>query len=482
MVYIIDENATEATLNVWSEEPATLELYDIDMDMIERTAVSPLTSPAKFNVSPGRYHLRARTLEGRAARVPVTLEPGHNSIYAEDIWGNQAAVRSGRRPDRSGPVNSGWDRILQGGRYHYGLAQPGPNFETLLKLVQRPDGLRVTPIWLPMPTLHSDDVEPPDFMLRYPDDQQKDTLEIGFGQKDGLIFAQFAPEWSDDPGREISVEQVITMSLPAMQARLVMRGDPEIDRSPVNYVAAQPNIAALLALLQAEAPDAPVEALGIESVNNLTGMDSDQDARDVLNQLAYQLVRGKFEVETPVLAAAGAFYLLKINHLQKVRDWPRNIADYFPWMPDGAIVEGWRRMVSKVDGANPPYPAWRNNRPPPSRATWPEPKRKRPDAPLIDAALRFVEAVHRGPPVLSIALERLRDGLSFCARRRLANNDFPDLDEDVERASETARIWSAAALPGSPVTAFAAPLNNLIPGREARLIGEPIILGFPNPP
>ncbi len=58
-------------------------------------------------------------------------------------------------------------------------------------------------------------------------------------------------------------------------------------------------------------------------------------AAEVASQ-AVSLMQGK--LEDPVAAALGAYALLRIGRLDEVRDWVENLANWFPEMPDGAIL------------------------------------------------------------------------------------------------------------------------------------------------
>jgi hypothetical protein len=55
---------------------------------------------------------------------------------------------------------------------------------------------------------------------------------------------------------------------------------------------------------------------------------------------------------SPLAAAIATTVLLRCNALDYLHDWPRNLADWFPWLPDGAIL--WaetlvrRRDVTRI--------------------------------------------------------------------------------------------------------------------------------------
>jgi hypothetical protein len=118
--------------------------------------------------------------------------------------------------------------------------------------------------------------------------------------------------------------------------------------------------------------------------------------------------------ENPVAAALGGYVLLRLGRLDKLRDWPMNLANWFSWLPDGAIIAA---ELSFRRGA-------------------------------LDEAERWVEeALHRGPPMFS-------DGLSLLvARLRPAAGSRP---KGAERLLELSRFVDfaqlALAFPGADPT------------------------------
>jgi hypothetical protein len=52
--------------------------------------------------------------------------------------------------------------------------------------------------------------------------------------------------------------------------------------------------------------------------------------------LAEDLLYGK--IQSPIGAAVGAYVLLRLGELERLHDWTQNLCDWFPWLPDGAII------------------------------------------------------------------------------------------------------------------------------------------------
>ena len=132
---------------------------------------------------------------------------------------------------------------------------------------------------------------------------------------------------------------------------------------------------------------------------------------------AYNFMQEKFS--SPAMAAGAGLFLLRFGEIGLVQDWPRNLSDYFPWLPDGPVIEGWRRLRAPANETDPPYSSWRQDSPPPPGFIGDQPAKPnqpRPDDPLIDAASRFIEAGNRGVPVFAEGLRALDAGLRYCYR------------------------------------------------------------------
>lgn len=130
----------------------------------------------------------------------------------------------------------------------------------------------------------------------------------------------------------------------------------------------------------------------------------------------------------PFGAAAGALVLLKLQAYERLHDWPYNLATWFPWFADGAVVAGWcgllgmppnRRARSYFDGASP-------------RAL-------------------FLAAANSGVPVFTESLHLLVDGLKRCVA---AAREKGETDEELAQALNKMRVFGRACAPGRPFTLF----------------------------
>lgn len=107
-------------------------------------------------------------------------------------------------------------------------------------------------------------------------------------------------------------------------------------------------------------------------------------------------------------AAIAGYFLLKAGKAEHRGAWTHNLCDWFPWLPDGAVIDGWRRL----------------------RAASPE---------RAEARNRFVDAATRGIPLFTYGLRLLFDGLMLCS----ANPDLAT--PEVSRALAFVQPYAAAA-------------------------------------
>ena len=153
-------------------------------------------------------------------------------------------------------------------------------------------------------------------------------------------------------------------------------------------------------------------------IGYLTGGDLPAAARIV--ETAVDLLYGK--VANPLAAAAGAYVLVRA-HAQGKRPqwepWLRNLRQWFTWLPDGSILDGW----ASLRGIGRPQ-----------------------DVPA--AAASFVEAVTRGLPFYSVGVRMLFDGLSRADGELQAGQRPPGFDT----ALATVRMLALRVHVGQPFT------------------------------
>lgn len=130
----------------------------------------------------------------------------------------------------------------------------------------------------------------------------------------------------------------------------------------------------------------------------------------------------------PFGAAAGALLLLRTQAYDRLHDWPFNLANSFPWLPDGAVVAGWCRLLGLERG-----------RVAPARAEVEETR------PL------FLEAARRGVPVFAEGLRLLIDGLKQCL---VAAEARKEPHGDLRRALRRMRAFAAASDLAQPFAVF----------------------------
>jgi hypothetical protein len=75
----------------------------------------------------------------------------------------------------------------------------------------------------------------------------------------------------------------------------------------------------------------------VQLVSEYVQSGSLQEALDIIGQ-AEDLLWGK--MSNPVAAALGGYALLRQGNLERLHNWPMNLASWFDWLPDGAVIAG----------------------------------------------------------------------------------------------------------------------------------------------
>lgn len=90
----------------------------------------------------------------------------------------------------------------------------------------------------------------------------------------------------------------------------------------------------------------------------------------------------------PSSAAIAGYFLLKAGRAERRGAWIQNLANWFPWLPDGAVIDGWRLL-----------------------------KQVNPDP--LAARERLIDAATRGVPLFTYGLRLLFDGLHLMSQQPL---------------------------------------------------------------
>ena len=114
------------------------------------------------------------------------------------------------------------------------------------------------------------------------------------------------------------------------------------------------------------------------------------------------------KVSDPYAAVVGAYLLLRLKRFAKMHDWVRNLANWFPHLPDGCVV-------------------------------WASQLMQQPSADADEIRHYLLEAVNRGLPVYTEGLRLLTDGLRL-------------MDDEGTPAREKIRAATGVVVWDSPVT------------------------------
>lgn len=130
--------------------------------------------------------------------------------------------------------------------------------------------------------------------------------------------------------------------------------------------------------------------------------------------LAEELLFGK--QADPLSAAIGAYYLLRTGDYERLHDWSRNLASWFPWLPDGAVVHAWWLIRARA-------------------------------APFEEVRPWLLEAWRRGMPLYA-------EGLRLLSSATLLYREQQKVDEQWGKIANHIGYYAAALAPNLPVTTF----------------------------
>ena len=181
--------------------------------------------------------------------------------------------------------------------------------------------------------------------------------------------------------------------------------------APTKFIALPPSDVheTRVLLLQEERPDRDNDML------NVLVDSGDSEAEAMLGYLsigAFDAARRAERLlqrkrDNPVGAAIGGYYLLRAGDTRRL-DWTSNLANWFPWLPDGAVIHAWLLL-----------------------------RQHEPDQDV--ARERLLEAARRGIPIYTQGLRLLYDGLSVYYSRGM------DTDSEVREALGRVGSYAAAA-------------------------------------
>ena len=210
------------------------------------------------------------------------------------------------------------------------------------------------------------------------------------------------------------------------------------DNIPWKFAALPPDKLVMVLIRPASGPADrvhPVEVVvssddwKLESLLSLLSRGNTDHAEDLLKRKSLAAVaEAKLysKIRDPYSAVIGGYALLQLDELEKMHTWAKNLANWFEWIPDGAVIHGSQLLYL-------------------ARAESNQTKRIE----LIDRACkRYLEAEHRGIPLITKGLHRLRDGLLTFHHAAEGKN------AEVKAALTRIGAVTAAADPASSTTIF----------------------------
>jgi hypothetical protein len=342
--------------------PVVVDVLDDGLHVVDQRTVR-VNQGSNFDLPAGLYALQVTLPSGGRLTETVTSAPGSpdHDIALWEISPHESMQRTVVL--KSGPVG--------GGR---SFTEPG--FQSLwVRLWARIDGVWGVSSWPDAVTYWDDDA----VVYVFPTDRRPHMLQIG--------------------GPRIPWRMV---SLPAAD-KLEVTVQPAGDEHTPNVtltVATDDNLA-----------EATLGYLTVGAVTH-AGLISDQAA------LLYS------KTENPAGAAVGGYFLLRTSSLERLHNWPRNLANWMQWMPDGALIHAWQ-LIREQQESPEPAPAC-----------------------LDEARESLLVTVERGLPVYTEGLRLLVSGL------KLFDFQAEGADPEIRDALDRIRPFVAAADLTQPTTSF----------------------------
>jgi hypothetical protein len=282
-----------------------------------------------------------------------------------------------------------------------------------------------------------------DVWVRLWDPRKDDRVPVSLGDSDDSVHASIDQDrFSFELGSAPSDQPTILIlevgrkdigrrwfSLPTFRegTQVVLTGAALMRRgtigSPLISTPAQ-RLNPILQLLADPAPGSPEE---LWSALSRQGVLEDDEA---LLQGAEDYLRDK--VRDPLAAAAAALYLVRFEMFDKVHGWARNLADWFPWLADGAGA--WAAQLLRDAEVTERVQRW-------NVAKALEDQEERFDGVWDAAQAWLVHAIRVGPPVFSESLRQLTFGFDAVARHLSAEGREPS--QEFSESFKTLQRWAS---------------------------------------
>ncbi|MFI7546773.1 hypothetical protein [Actinoplanes sp. NPDC049599] len=343
--------------------PVVVDVLDDNLHLVEQRTVQ-VNQRAGFDLPAGQYALVVTLPSGDRLTETVTSgpgSPGHDIALAE-ISPHESMQRT---------------VVLKSGPAGRGRSFTEPGFRSLwVRLWTRVDGVWGVGSWPDAIAYWDDDA----VVYVFPTGRRPHMLQLG--------------------GPRIPWRMV---SLPAA------------DQLEVTVQPAGDGAAPEVSLTVATSDNLAEATLGYLTAGAVThaGLISDQAER-----LLYR------KVTNPAGAAVGGYFLLRTSDLDRLHNWPRNLANWMQWMPDGALIHAWQLIREQQES--------------------PEPVLAR----LAEARELLLVSVERGLPVYTEGLRLLVSGL------KLFDFQAEGADPEIRDALDRIRPFVAAADLTQPTTTF----------------------------
>jgi hypothetical protein len=368
--------------------PMAAEIIGGDISVVERLVLRP-GRPHEVSLQPGSYLVEARLPSGEALRQTVEVpEEGRAEVLLELPETRHEWLI--------------WPTVL-GSLSHAVTARPrrrlGDFGDVWLRTWERDPG---EPVWTPGTwELHRS----------FDEDEHAALFFVPGGARTLRLVQVGAPR---APARFVAVPPS-----PGRVDVFLAAGEEErqLDAGLLVRVLTQNRTAEALLHYLSTGTLAPGMLLGEKLGGELDGELDQELMLDILDEPSAAFAD---MVEDQAAAAVALYFMLRTGASDRIAIRALNLADWFEFLPDGAVIRAWQLLHG--DDA---------------------------EARLGEVRDRLVQAADRGVPVYSDGLQLLLEGLELVA----AYDEFAD-DAGVRRAHELARAYAAAADFSQALTTF----------------------------
>ncbi len=165
------------------------------------------------------------------------------------------------------------------------------------------------------------------------------NLLAGAGLVGQLTTDDPAALLAPQPPPELGIARFVCWSGTGRYVQLLQRGQPPLNLAlPIS-----PDVGCTLDIVRQPigslAPELHLPNVGADSTLRYYERGLLDQVRTAIGAISFERLLQQ-KMADPIAAAVGAYMLLRLGELERLHDWTRNLANWFPWLPDGLAIWG----------------------------------------------------------------------------------------------------------------------------------------------